>query len=142
MQVQKKYKQLINFIKVFNKYTDANTLVNISEDDYNLLMQFATAIYNIDPNNTDIDTGGNSTFDPTILEDYATKEYVNEKISNVVGAAPETLDTLKEIADWIGEHGGITIPSNVVTSNVDNMKIDVVGIMPETPAENTLYVVQ
>ena len=36
MQVLKKYAQLIDFIKVFNKYNDANTLVNISDDDYNI----------------------------------------------------------------------------------------------------------
>ena len=32
------------------------------------------------------------------LEDYATKEFVTDAISDVVGAAPETLDTLEEIA--------------------------------------------
>ena len=42
MQVLKKYAQLIDFIKVFNKYNDANTLVNISDDEYEILMNFAS----------------------------------------------------------------------------------------------------
>ena len=39
------------------------------------------------------------TFETAILDSYASKEYVSNKISEVVGGAPETLDTLKEIAD-------------------------------------------
>ena len=44
MQVLKKYAQLIDFIKIFNKYNDANTLINISEEDYNILVNFAAYI--------------------------------------------------------------------------------------------------
>ena len=43
------------------------------------------------------------TFETEILETYATKDFVSEKIAEVVGAAPEALDTLKEIADKLGE---------------------------------------
>ena len=43
------------------------------------------------------------TFDDSALEDYATKDFVTEKIEEVVGAAPEALDTLKEIADKLAE---------------------------------------
>ena len=42
------------------------------------------------------------------LEDYATKTYVSEAIADVVGAAPETLNTLEEIAAKISEVGSIT----------------------------------
>ena len=37
------------------------------------------------------------------LNDYATKTYVNEAIAEVVGTAPEQLDTLKEIADKLSD---------------------------------------
>ena len=43
--------------------------------------------------------GPTGSFDPSDLQNYASKTYVNEAIQNVVGAAPEALDTLKEIAD-------------------------------------------
>jgi archaellum component FlaC len=36
------------------------------------------------------------------LDDYATQTYVNDAISDVVGLAPETLDTLNELATAIG----------------------------------------
>ena len=38
-----------------------------------------------------------------LFESCATPEQINEAIQNLVGAAPETLDTLKEIADKLGE---------------------------------------
>lgn len=37
------------------------------------------------------------------LGDYATQEYVNSAIENVVGLAPETLDTLSELASALGD---------------------------------------
>ena len=43
------------------------------------------------------------TFETAILDSYASKEYVSSKISEVVGGAPETLDTLKEIADVLND---------------------------------------
>jgi len=45
--------------------------------------------------------GDTGTFDASDLQGYATETYVNEKITEVVGGAPETLDTLKEIADML-----------------------------------------
>ena len=48
--------------------------------------------------------GATGTFDASDLENYASKTYVGEKIAEVVGAAPETLDTLKEIADKLGDN--------------------------------------
>ena len=50
------------------------------------------------------DKGDTGTFDASELENYASKTYVGEKIAEVVGAAPETLDTLKEIADKLGDN--------------------------------------
>ena len=48
--------------------------------------------------------GATGTFDPSDLEDYALKSFVTEKIGDVIGAAPEALDTLKEIADKLGDN--------------------------------------
>ena len=48
------------------------------------------------------------TVESSALENYATKTYVGERIGAIVGEAPETFDTLKEIADWIGTHGEVT----------------------------------
>ncbi len=36
------------------------------------------------------------------------KEYVGEKIAELIGSAPEMYDTLEEIADYIAEHSDIT----------------------------------
>ena len=52
--------------------------------------------------------GDTGTFDSSALANYATKTYVGERIGEIVGEAPETFDTLKEIADWIGKHGEVT----------------------------------
>ena len=47
--------------------------------------------------------GETGTFDSSELDDYATKEYVSQKIEKVVGAAPENFDTLKEFADAMAD---------------------------------------
>ena len=52
--------------------------------------------------------GDTGTFDASALENYATKTFVGEKIAEVIGAAPETLDTLEEIAAKLQEVEGIT----------------------------------
>ena len=54
------------------------------------------------------DKGDTGTFDASALDNYATKDFVTEKIADVVDGAPETFDTLKEIADWVAEHGEVT----------------------------------
>ena len=42
--------------------------------------------------------GDTGTFDDSALENYATKEYVNNSIQTIVGTAPENFDTLEEFA--------------------------------------------
>lgn len=53
-------------------------------------------------------TGDTSSSNPIIrqddLTDYATKTYVGDEISALVNGAPETLDTLKELADALGNN--------------------------------------
>ena len=115
MQVLKKYAQLIDFIKVFNKYNDANTLIDVSDEDYNILVNFAAYIN-----------------DPTYVPDYP-------------GGAPgEKGETGDKGPDGdkgpTGDAG--QIEGNIITSNVNGLQIDVVDSMPETPNENTLYIIQ
>ena len=50
-------------------------------------------------------------------EHIATTEFVNEKISEVVGAAPEALDTLKEIGDKLAEDDNAV---SALTSEIAN----------------------
>lgn len=48
------------------------------------------------------------------LSEYATETYVDQAISDVVGAAPEVLDTLKELSDALGNDADFA--SNISTS--------------------------
>lgn len=112
MIIKKKYKQLVDFVKVLNKFVDCDSLVEISEDEYNILAEFVSAVNNIDYDGEPEETGN-----------YATVEYVNNKINEVVNNLPN-------------------VPNNVVTSNTENLKLDVVASMPETLNENTLYIMQ
>lgn len=42
------------------------------------------------------------------LSNYATKQFVNDKVAALIANAPDALDTLKEIADWISSEETIT----------------------------------
>jgi len=64
--------------------------------------------------------GETGTFDSSELENYATKEFVDNKIQDVIGTAPETLDTLKEIADKFESNDDImTSLTDTVSGKVD-----------------------
>ena len=127
MQVLKKYAQLIDFIKVFNKYNDANTLIDISDEDYNILVNFAAYIN-----------------DPTYVPEYPIGETGDK---GPQGDKGETGDKgpqgdKGETGDK-GPQGDIgQIDGNIITSNINGLQINVVDTMPETPTENTLYIVQ
>ena len=50
-----------------------------------------------------------------LVGEESVKQVVDEAIKNVIAGAPEAFDTLKEIADWIEEHGeGATALLNTV----------------------------
>ena len=51
--------------------------------------------------------GATGSFDASDLAGYATEQFVTEKIGEVVGAAPEALDTLKEIADVLDNEDSV-----------------------------------
>ena len=122
MQVLKKYAQLIDFVKIFNKYNDANTIVDISDEDYELLTNFVSLL-NLDPT------------------------YIPETPQAEVGDKGPTGD--KGPQGDKGEQGDKgpqgdagQIDANIITSNVNGLQINVVDTMPENPDENTLYIIQ
>lgn len=84
------------------------------------------------------------------LEDYATKAFVGEQIAEVVGGAPATLDTLKEIADALTDDETTigTIAAAIETkANVDDVytkgeidnKIGDLGEVVEEEAQEATY---
>tara|TARA_B100000073_G_scaffold47846_1_gene35308 strand:- start:1977 stop:3827 length:1851 start_codon:yes stop_codon:yes gene_type:complete len=61
------------------------------------------------------DATGQFTFTPPDLSDFATQSYVSSQISNLVGSAPETLDTLNELAAALGDDSNF---STTVTNSL------------------------
>lgn len=54
---------------------------------------------------------------------YATQDYVSTQIANLVGSAPETLDTIYEIADQIQKNVGVLdVLTQSITTNTNNIK--------------------
>ena len=53
------------------------------------------------------------------LEEYAKKTFVSEEIAKVVGDAPETLDTLKEIADALQDNATMTMVSEAISTKAN-----------------------
>mgnify|MGYP002523763731 CR=1 FL=1 len=144
MQILKKYAQLIDFIKVFNKYNDANTLVNISDDEYEILMNFASYINDPSyiPNYPQGETGDKGpdgdkgeTGDKGPDGDKGeTGDKGPQGDKGDTGDKGETGDK--------GQTGDVgQIDGNIITSNVNGLQIDVVNNMPNDPDENTLYFV-
>jgi hypothetical protein len=59
------------------------------------------------------------------LGDYATQTYVDDAISDVVGLAPETLDTLNELASAIGDDPDfVNTIGNALTQKADISYVD------------------
>lgn len=61
-----------------------------------------------------------------IGNEYATKNFVNEKIQDLIGAAPEALNTLEELAQAIEEGGGAVALIQNLQDRIDavNNRID------------------
>ena len=53
------------------------------------------------------------------LEEYAKKTFVSEEIAKVVGGAPETLDTLKEIADALQDNATMAMVSEAISTKAN-----------------------
>ena len=57
--------------------------------------------------------------DASELDGLATEDFVDEKIADLVGGAPTTLDTLKEIADALNDNATMTMVSEAISTKVD-----------------------
>ncbi len=53
------------------------------------------------------------------LSDYATKSYVDKKIEDLVGGAPETLDTLKEIAEALEDNATMAQVAEAISTKAN-----------------------
>ena len=63
---------------------------------------------------------GKSSFDASILNEYSTKSYVNQRIEALIGEAPETLDTLKEIADALNDNATMEQVSQAISTKANS----------------------
>lgn len=59
------------------------------------------------------------------LTNYATKSYVTQQINDLIGGAPGTLDTLKEIAEALGNNPNF---ATTVTEMINNIGLRVDGV--------------
>ena len=93
------------------------------EDTYSTVLSFNTSI-------------SNKTITQFIadLSDYATKVYVQEQIDALVGAAPDILDTLYELANALGNDPNFATTITNMITGIDN-RVDVVEADIETLKE-------
>ena len=63
---------------------------------------------------------GKSSFDASILNEYSTKSYVNQRIEALIGEAPETLDTLREIADALNDNATMEQVSQAISTKANS----------------------
>ena len=87
---------------------------------------------------------GKSSFDASILNDYSTKNYVDQKIETLIGEAPETLDTLREIADALNDGATMEQVSQAISTkaNSDDVytKAEVDTLINQLRTENNVLV--
>lgn len=82
---------------------DENSYINSTSD---LITYIATKGSNVD------------------LSSYATMTYVNDKISEVIGGAPETLDTLKELADALENEASLAYVTQALDAKADKSSLN------------------
>jgi len=82
---------------------DENSYINSTSD---LITYIATKGSNVD------------------LTSYATKNYVDQKIEDVVGGAPDTLDTLKELADALANDATLAYVTEALDGKADKSSLD------------------
>lgn len=63
-------------------------------------------------------------FTPTL---NSAKSYTDTKIGDLIGGAPETFDTLKEIADYIAEHADVVTAINAAIGNKADKAATIAG---------------
>lgn len=70
------------------------------------------------------------------IEGFATEEFVNEAIANLIDSAPETLNTLKELSAALGEDPNFATTVANQIGNV-NTKVDEVSNLVGDTAVST-----
>lgn len=65
------------------------------------------------------------------LDDYATKSYVDKKITDLVGGAPETLDTLKEIAEALEDNATMAQVAEAISTKANAADVYTKGEVDE-----------
>lgn len=73
----------------------------------------------VDAKFEEIDTALADKADASALDGLATEDFVDEKIADLVGGAPSTLDTLKEIADALNDSATMEQVSQAISTKVD-----------------------
>ena len=74
------------------------------------------------------------------IGDKADKSYVNEKVAELVGSAPDTLNTLEELATAIKENEDIVdVLNNAITTKADKTYID--DLIANIPTESDVMIV-
>jgi len=58
------------------------------------------------------------------LSSYATVDYVNQQIEDVIGGAPETLDTLKELADALADEASLAYVTQALDGKADKSSLN------------------
>ena len=91
-------------------------------------------------------TAADTEFKQMVEREYATQNYVDGKISELMGeAVPETLDTLKEIADALNDNATMTMVSEAISTkaNSDDVytksEIDMKGYLTEHQSLDNYY---
>ena len=82
----------------------------------------------IDPRITNVE-GAIATLNGDVNTEGSIQNTVNSAIAGVIDAAPEAFDTLKEISDWIGDHGDTALEMNAAiqsnSSSIETLNGDV-----------------
>ena len=147
--------------KAGTKFASALTQSNIgmsqAVQDYVNSSYFYALINAIDINWDGIDIGENTYINTTSdlikwieskagdidLSSYATVAYVNQKFEDLIGGAPETLDTLKELADALQEDASLAYVTQALEgkANVNDVytKTEVDNLIP-APVDLSGYV--
>lgn len=141
--------------KFASALTQSNIGVSQSVEDYMNSAYFYTLVNAVDINWNGIEIGENSYINSTAdlisyintkgsnvdLSSYATISYVNDKISEVIGGAPETLDTLKELADALEDEANLSYVTEALAgkANVNDVytKQEVNNLIPDLSSYST-----
>ena len=141
--------------KFASALTQSNIGISQSVADYMNSAYFYTLVNAVDINWNGIEVAANSYINTTSdlikfilsvsnidLSDYATMSYVNEKISDVIGAAPETLDTLEELAYALSYNVSLSYVQEALSgkANVNDVytKTEVDNLIPD-PVDLSSY---